>query len=275
MSPIEDVASYLIIQKEKVAIELIDSILEELNIKDIDEKQVEAGKIIYADLVELMAKSLIQDPKEVFTEVTRWGSDLAQQSVNRGEKLVESLAVLPSVRSAFIRYIGQTCQRNEVSVGEMLLIIEKINFTLDLTINESIKAHDALKESIIETARKEAVKLSAPIVPIHNGVAVLPLVGIFDKHRAEYISNEVIPEMSTLNLNYLIIDLSGIRTIDEMLMDHLIKIHNVLRLIGIHAILTGIRPALAQVAISAGLDFSEIETYLNVQQALERLSVAK
>jgi hypothetical protein len=41
-----------------------------------------------------------------------------------------------------------------------------------------------------------------------------------------------------------------------------------------HAILTGIRPAHAQVAIGAGLDFSGIEIYLNVQQALERLSVS-
>jgi rsbT co-antagonist protein RsbR len=57
--------------------------------------------------------------------------------------------------------------------------------------------------------------------------------------------------------------------IDTAVANHIFKIHEVLRLLGVNAIATGIRPELAQTVVNGGIDFSSIKTYANVKQAIE------
>ncbi|WP_334314220.1 STAS domain-containing protein [Aneurinibacillus sp. Ricciae_BoGa-3] len=57
-------------------------------------------------------------------------------------------------------------------------------------------------------------ELSAPIVPVRDGVAVLPLIGTIDTNRAKFILEKVVPRVSELNIHCLIVDFSGIHIID-------------------------------------------------------------
>ncbi|MCX7571272.1 STAS domain-containing protein [Tumebacillus sp. DT12] len=275
MSPIENVSAYLIREKERVGAEITHKILTDLqvDIETLVQEEIDRSTHTFGILVELMGKALIHPTSEIFDEVVSWSSALGEDAANRGEKLDETLQVLPSIRSAFIRYIGDLSIQHDLPLHEVLTINERINYTLDIAINQTVKAHDYYKEKKIQEAYEEATSLSAPIVPIHKGIAILPLIGSIDSYRAAHIHKNVIPRISELHLNTLIIDLSGIQVIDSYVTDHLFKIYNVLRLIGIHVVLTGIRPELAQTAVGIGLDFSRIEAYLNVQQALKRLAI--
>lgn len=274
MSPIQDVASHLIEEKEHVSERVILDLIAKLNLRleDIEEHAYEESRSRFSNLAELMGKALVHEPVEIFAEVERWSRNLGEQAAQNGEPLDQTLAVIPNIRAAFLRYVGRISQENALTFDEYMVIQERINHTLDISINETIKAHDQFKLRLIELARIEAAELSAPIVPILHKIAVLPLIGTIDTFRAEQIHNKVIPKIAALDLNILIIDLSGIQVIDTLVTDHLFRIYNVLRLIGVHVVLTGIRPELAQTAIGIGLDFSSIETYLTVQQALSRLT---
>ncbi|MED4730289.1 STAS domain-containing protein [Aneurinibacillus migulanus] len=66
-------------------------------------------------------------------------------------------------------------------------------------------------------------------------------------------------------------DFSGIQIIDSFVTHHLFQITAMLRLLGIEAIITGIRPALAETAVRLGINLSDLKTFATVQQALESI----
>lgn len=75
---------------------------------------------------------------------------------------------------------------------------------LDTTVTETILAFERQTNSVIDEREREREliekqkainELSAPIVPIHDGIAILPLIGNFEPKRVEYIFNSVIPEI--------------------------------------------------------------------------------
>jgi len=143
----------------------------------------------------------------------------------------------------------------------------------DLTIcwykyQETVIVFEQVKDEMIKKAQQEVLKLSVPVVPIQDGIAVLPLIGSIDSERAEYILENVILKILEMKVEYLIVDFSGILNIDTIAERYLFDIYSVLRLQGIEVMMTGIRPELAQTVVRNGIDFSSIKTYATVKQAI-------
>jgi rsbT co-antagonist protein RsbR len=207
------------------------------------------------------------------SEIIRWSRSMGVQYANQGVKLSALLQILPAVRSFLLKRTGMLAIEESMSQQDMIAVTDRLNYMFDIALNETIKAFDFFKDRIISAAYEEVSELSAPIVPILNGIAVLPLIGSIDSHKANHILNNVIPKVADLKLDCLIIDFSGIHVIDTMVTDHVFKIHKILGLLGIKAILTGIRPSLAQTAVGIGIDFSSIQTFATVQQALQKTRI--
>ncbi len=142
---------------------------------------------------------------------------------------------------------------------------------LDISLNETIFAFERLSDEYKEKTQRELDELSAPIVMIKDGIAVLPLIGIIDSYRANYIMEKVVPKISELRLNYVIVDFSGILKIDTDIARHLHQIGQMLDLLGIQTLTTGLRPELAKTVVNSGINMSEITSFANVKQALESI----
>jgi len=134
------------------------------------------------------------------------------------------------------------------------------------------------------TERKEAEKkqkeiiqqvneLSATLVPILDGIAVLPLVGSIDEDRARQLLEIVPVKVKNQNIECLIMDFSGIYTLDSIVTDYLFKINCVLSLLGVRSIITGLRPQLALVAIQLDIKPDSIPTMATVKDALHSLGL--
>jgi rsbT co-antagonist protein RsbR len=123
-------------------------------------------------------------------------------------------------------------------------------------------------ERTLEKVSKEMNVLSAPVIPILEGVAVLPLVGSIDSDRAKYILEYVPLKVKGQNVHSLISDFSGIYTLDAVVIDCLFKTSAVLGLLGVRSIVTGVRPEVAQTVAQLGMDLSLIQIFGTVQQAL-------
>jgi rsbT co-antagonist protein RsbR len=113
--------------------------------------------------------------------------------------------------------------------------------------------------------------LSVPLVPIAKGVAILPLIGELTNERAEIVMEKSLVESRQLSLDYLVIDLSGVSRLDETVTYHLLKIVSALKLVGVKAILTGIRPELAIKAVKVTSEFSSFQTYPTLASALSHI----
>ncbi|MFS0780211.1 STAS domain-containing protein [Bacillus sp. 1P06AnD] len=123
----------------------------------------------------------------------------------------------------------------------------------------------------LDKANRQIQHLSAPIVPVTHGVAVLPIIGEMYVERVEAIIALALSKSQELDLTYLIIDLSGISQINARVSESLLKIVTLLKLMGVKPLLTGIQPEMAINAVKGNVDLEDIIIEANLEKALSRL----
>lgn len=123
----------------------------------------------------------------------------------------------------------------------------------------------------LDKANKEIKELSVPIVPLTKGVAILPIIGHINEYRAEIIIQSTLESSMSLELEYMIVDLSGVSRINNSVSEYLLNIVKLLRLIGVTPILTGFRPDLAMTTLHVDVDFKGIMITNNLESALSQI----
>lgn len=138
---------------------------------------------------------------------------------------------------------------------------------------------DITKQKVIEKKNRELARgihtISTPIVPIFKGISVLPLVGEINEDRSNLLLETIPIKITGMGLEYLIVDFSGVYNFDRVVVGSLVNLHKIVKLLGIHMIVTGIRPELALSSREFGEDLDTIQTTSTVMQALQLLGVNK
>jgi anti-anti-sigma factor len=137
-------------------------------------------------------------------------------------------------------------------------------------VTERKLAEMTLKEKldIIERQQEAIHFLSTPIIEVWDGVLMMPLLGAVDGERAAHIMEVLLSAVVRARCRYVIIDLTGVNTIDAVSCDHIVKLVEAVQLLGSRGIVVGIRPEVAQTMVSLGLDLSRIVTLTNLREAL-------
>jgi len=123
----------------------------------------------------------------------------------------------------------------------------------------------------LDRANQQIRTLSAPMVPITKGVAILPIIGEVSAKRAESIIQIALARSQEYGLDYLIVDLSGVTQINATVSGALLKLANILEIIGVKPILTGFQPQMAMNAIQVHADLKDIAIESNLERALHRI----
>lgn len=123
----------------------------------------------------------------------------------------------------------------------------------------------------LDKANQQIQTLSAPMVPVTKGVAILPIIGEITAPRAENIIHTALAKSQDYDLDYLIIDLSAVTHINATVSEALLKLANILGIIGVKPILTGFQPIMALNAIQVQADLKDILIESTLERALERI----
>jgi len=123
----------------------------------------------------------------------------------------------------------------------------------------------------LDKANQQIQTLSAPLVPVTKGVAILPIIGEITARRAENIIHTALAKSQEYDLDYLIIDLSAVTHINATVSEALLKLANILGIIGVKPILTGFQPKMALNAIQVHADLKDIIIESTLERALERI----
>ncbi|KZZ84366.1 STAS domain-containing protein [Bacillus sp. SJS] len=126
----------------------------------------------------------------------------------------------------------------------------------------------------LDRVNREVEELSAPMVPLTDDIAVLPVIGDISQKRAEIIIKSTLKQSSDRCLQYLILDLSGISRINKEVIHHLLQLVNMLELIGVTPILTGILPEHAQQMVQSNLILDGILVKKSLAAALSHIGFA-
>lgn len=122
----------------------------------------------------------------------------------------------------------------------------------------------AVREGLAATVRE----LSSPVVPVLEGVLVMPLIGVIDSRRASLLVSSMLHAIEQNRATYVIIDVTGVPIVDTQVARVLLEAATAARLLGASAILCGLRPELAQTIVGLGLNLSQLETHVDLRSAL-------
>jgi anti-anti-sigma regulatory factor len=117
----------------------------------------------------------------------------------------------------------------------------------------------------------EMYKLSTPIVPVRDGLSILPIIGTLTEVRFENLISTVSTYITDAKDDYFIIDLSGLVEVDSFVADAIFKLNNLINLTGTELIVTGIKPNLAMAMAQLHVEFKSLKTYMNVKSALKQI----
>jgi rsbT co-antagonist protein RsbR len=122
---------------------------------------------------------------------------------------------------------------------------------------------------IIEQQRTDMHSMSVPIIQVWDGVLALPVVGKLDPMRAADMTERVLDAVVQMSAREVIVDLTGVESVDEATADHLVRIMRAMRLLGARSVVTGIRPAVAQTLVELGADMSGMVARSNLREAIK------
>jgi anti-anti-sigma regulatory factor len=111
--------------------------------------------------------------------------------------------------------------------------------------------------------------LSLPLIPVLEGVLVLPLIGAFDMSRADEFIEVLLQGIERAGARLVLIDLTGIPLLDTQGAASILRGVRAAGLLGARCVLAGVRPEIAQALVAFGIVLEQLATAPTLQQALE------
>jgi rsbT co-antagonist protein RsbR len=134
----------------------------------------------------------------------------------------------------------------------------------DMLTHQFMVAH----REIIAQQAQHIRELTTPIIPVHDQILVLPLVGSVDTNRASQVIEELLTSINEHKAQVVIIDVTGIPIVDTHVANHLVQAARASQLLGCRVLMVGIRPEVAQTMVQLGVDLSSLSTLANLQAGL-------
>jgi anti-anti-sigma regulatory factor len=122
----------------------------------------------------------------------------------------------------------------------------------------------------LEAAYKQALRdVVLPVIRVHDGVLLVPIVGALDAARAGSVTETVLARVVADQARVVIFEVAGLPTLDTQVAQALLEATAMIRLLGASTILTGISPSAAKTIVELGVDLSSMQTTSQLSEGLE------
>ncbi len=171
---------------------------------------------------------------------------------------------LPPLEERFVRLDGQVIHV-EVAARSVMFEGQRATqtATVDITARRQAEETRRLSEAqarIIE-AQVEALRaLSTPLIPLDEGILVLPLIGRVTADRAEQILETLTAGVVAQRASVAILDVTGVPEGDAEFAEALVLVAKSTRLLGAEVVITGMKPAIARALVALGADLGRLTT---------------
>jgi rsbT co-antagonist protein RsbR len=125
------------------------------------------------------------------------------------------------------------------------------------------------RERVIHEQQEAIRELSTPVLQVRDRLLILPIIGVLDTARARQLTEQLLGAIRDNRATVVVIDITGVATIDETVANHLVQTVEASRLMGARTILTGLSPDIAQTLVDLGVDLGMMKTVGDLQGGLE------
>ena len=195
----------------------------------------------------------------------RFLEELSADRARRGFNSSETAQFVFSLKRPLFEQVQAGFADDPQQLGDQMWALSEL---LDLLGLHTVKAFQKSREEVIQRQQEEMLELSTPVVKLWEGVLALPMIGTLDSQRTQVVMESLLQRIVDTGSEIAIIDITGVPTVDTLVAQHLLKTVTAIRLMGADAIISGVRPQIAQTIVHLGLDLQGIVTKANLADAL-------
>jgi len=223
------------------------------------------------NLIIIFSNSINEDLDNTYENLRLWGLDSVNLLINMELPLDLAIEEVRFYRNTIGEIIKEEAMNYNFSLPDFYEIISRFDSVVDRAVYWLSLSYSNTYTSRIYAAEATALELSIPIVRVTEEIGVLPIIGDIDTKRSQELMDKALQYGTDLDLQHIVIDLSGVPIIDTMVASHLLKVIDALKLVGINVILTGIRPEIAQTIVNLGIRLDGISTFSSLHHAIKSI----
>jgi rsbT co-antagonist protein RsbR len=203
-------------------------------------------------------------------ETSEWSSmrqmlaDLSRSRVQQGFTPSEIATFIFSFKKPLCDRLYQELQQDSKDLLKEILLSNNLLDRLGLWTTEVFQK---TREDIILRQQQELLELSTPVVKLWDKILSLPMIGTLDSNRTQVVMEALLEQIMATGATVVIIDITGVPTVDTLVAQHLLKTVAAARLMGTDCIISGIRPQIAQTIVQLGVDLTDVTTKATMADA--------
>jgi rsbT co-antagonist protein RsbR len=210
----------------------------------------------YVDALETGSVETLQD----------YARDLSERIIPRGVETHEVLGIVLLLRDVLARSLFVNYQHDADLLNRILDAYEPAANRIAVTVGVSFVEE---RERVIREQQEAIRELSTPVLQIRNRLLILPIIGGLDSQRARQLTEQLLAAIQANRAKVVVIDITGVATIDVSVANHLVQTVEASRLMGASAIITGLSSRIAKTLVDLGVDLSMMKTVGDLQGGLE------
>jgi rsbT co-antagonist protein RsbR len=192
--------------------------------------------------------------------------DLSERIIRRGVETHEVLGIVLLLRDVLARALFQRFQAEPDMLTRVLDAYEPAANRIAVTVGVSFVEE---RERVIREQQAAIRELSTPVLQVRDRLLILPIIGSLDSNRARQLTEQLLSAIQANRAKVVVIDITGVATIDLTVANHLVQTVKATRLMGARAIVTGLSSSIAQTLVDLGVDVSMIRSVGDLQGGLE------
>ena len=206
--------------------------------------------------------------------LNEWAPYIGERRARMGLSLDDMMSVVSGIREFCWQELTEFGS-DRLTIGDVRQFEDAISEFNRLLLLGYSQAMLTLQQELHDQAEQIAAQqqtireLSTPILPLYEGILVLPLVGAIDSFRAGQIMERLLTAIAERQSDIVIIDITGVPVIDTAVANYLLQTARAAQLIGAQVILVGIGPEIAQTIVQLGVDLRGIQIGANLQAGIE------
>jgi rsbT co-antagonist protein RsbR len=217
--------------------------------------------------------------RRLTTAVKGGGTDIHSPAYQDVRQLIAELSrtraelgFTPFETAMFVFSLKQPLQRrmeSEIADGkELAAELWSATTMLDGLGLLTMEAFQRTRDDVIRRQQQEIMELSTPVVKVWEGIVAVPLIGTLDSARTQVVMESLLEGIVAHGATIAIIDITGVPTVDTLVAQHLIKAVAAARLMGADALISGIRPQIAQTMVHLGVELKDVQTKATLADAI-------
>ena len=138
-----------------------------------------------------------------------------------------------------------------------------------LDIGLAVDTYIDARETTMRKQQEAIRELSTPVLQIRDRLLLIPIIGVVDTLRARLITDSLLRSIRANRAKVVVMDVTGVATIDSKVANHLLQTVTAARLMGALVIVTGLSSEVAQSLVVLGIDLAKLNTVGDLQGGIE------